>query len=182
MLPEHHRDEQTDERATEHIEAFLDGPDATPRRRVTDVKRVRHPIELDTRPDWTTALHREAARQARYGRPASVLLIALREHPHPSAVDRIARRLRDVIRAEARETDRAVRTGALTFRLLLPETGGRAARTFAERLDRGFRTSPDSQGEPADLCIEIATAARTGSLEEAVAEAETRLAAKTAPR
>lgn len=182
VLPEQHYDEQLDERATGHIEAFLEGPEHAPRRRATDVKRVRHPIELDTRPDWMAALHQEAARQARYGRPASVLLIALRERPHPSAVDRIARRLRDVIRAEARETDRAVRTGALTFRLLLPETGGRAARTFAERLERGFRTSPDNEAEPADLCIEIATAARTGSLEDAVAEAETRLATKTAPR
>ena len=34
VLPEHHHDEQVDDRAAERIEAFIEGPDATPRRRV----------------------------------------------------------------------------------------------------------------------------------------------------
>jgi hypothetical protein len=182
VLPEHHHDEQLDERATEHIEAFLDGPEANLRRRAEDVKRPRRPIELDTRPDWMAALRLEDARHVRYGRPVSVLLIELRQGAHGSAVDRIARRLGDVIRAEARETDRAVRTGALTFRVLLPETGGRAARSLAERLDRGFRAGADGLAGPVELCVEVATALRTGTLDEAIAEAESRLATRTAAR
>jgi GGDEF domain-containing protein len=180
VLPEHHHDEQLDERSTEHIEAFLEGPEATPRRRAEDLKRVRRPIELDTRPDWMAAVRLEGARHLRYGRPVSVLLIELRQAANGSAADGIARRLGEVIRAEARETDRALRTGALTFRVLLPETGGRAARALAERLDRGFRVGSDGPSGPAELCVEVATAPRGETLEDAITEAETRLGAKTA--
>jgi GGDEF domain-containing protein len=178
VLPEHHHDERVDERATEHIEAFLDGPDATTRRRPPIIERPRRPLELDTRPDWMAAFRHEGARHVRYGRPASVLLIELRGRPHRSAIDRVAGRVADVIRAEARETDRAVRVGGRSFRILLPETGGRAARTLAERLDRVFRGQP---AEAVELCIEIATAPRNGSLEDAVGEAEGRLAARSDP-
>jgi GGDEF domain-containing protein len=175
VLPEHHHDELGDERTAEHIEAFIDGPDAPPRRRTPTIERPRRPLELDTRPDWMAAFRHEGARHVRYGRPASVLLIELRGRPHSAAIDRLAGRVADVIRAEARETDRAVRVGGLSFRILLPETGGRAARTLAERLDRAFRGQPH---ESVELCIEVATAPRNGSLEEAVAEAEGRLAAR----
>ncbi len=82
-----------------------------------------------------------------------------------------------MIRAEVRETDRAVRVGASSFRLLLPETSARAARTLAERLDRGFTVGYPSAGEGVALCIEVATASRTGTLEDALADAERRLAA-----
>lgn len=182
VLPEHHHDEQVDERAAVHIEAFLDGPVTSPRRRPAAEKRVRRPLELDTRPDWTAALRQEGARHARYGRAASVLLIELHGHASGSVADRLARSLADVIRAGARETDRATRVGALSFRLLLPETGGRAARTLAERLDRAFLACPDGQTEGIDLSIEVATASRNGSLEDAFAEAEQRLAAAAAGR
>jgi GGDEF domain-containing protein len=175
VLPEHHQDE----RAAGHIEAFIDGA-ADPRRRTPAIDRPRHPLELDTRQDWTAALQHEGARHARYGRPASVLLIELRGQPPDQAVDRIARSLANVIRAEARETDRAVRIASLRFRLLLPETGGRAARTLADRLARAFSADPDGRSEGVDLHIEVATAARNGTLEDALMEAEARIAARTA--
>jgi GGDEF domain-containing protein len=74
-----------------------------------------------------------------------------------------------------------VRIGALSFRVLLPETGGRAARRFTERLDQAFRARPDGEADTdgIDLCVEIATAARAASLEDALAEAEVRLRART---
>jgi GGDEF domain-containing protein len=180
VLPEHHHDEVVDERATEHIEAFIDGPVAPPRRRPgADSDRVRRPIQLETRPDWIAALRYEAARHFRYGRPASVLVIEL-TGPSPSVeVDEAARAVADAIRAEARETDRAVRVGALSFRVLLPETGGRAARTLADRLDRAYRAGANGQGDTVDLCVEVATAPRNGALEEALAEAERRMAARS---
>jgi GGDEF domain-containing protein len=180
VLPEHHHDEQGDERAAERIEAFLDGRDAT-RRRSIGVVRERRPVELETRPDWTTAFRHEGARHARYGRSASVVLIDLTGPLVGEATDRVARRLADAIRSEARETDRAVRIGALSFRVLLPETGGRAARRFAERLDHAFRTRPDGEAgiDGIDLCVEIATPARAASLEDALADAEVRLRART---
>ena len=178
VLPEHHHDEQVDDRSAERIEAFIEGPDATPRRRTTTITRERRPLELDTRPDWTAAFRHEGARHARYGRSASVLLIDLGGSLEGAAVDQAAHRLADVIRHEARETDRAVRVGALSFRVLLPETGGRAARRLAERLDRAFRADTEGQDRVAgiQLCVEVATPARTASLEDALAEAEARLA------
>ena len=180
VLPDHHHDEQGDERSAERIEAFLDGRGAT-RSRPVAVERERRPVELETRPDWTRAFGHESARHARYGRSASVVLIDLSGPLAGDATDRVARCLADAIRSEARETDRAVRIGALSFRVLLPETGGSAARRFAERLGTTFRTRSAGEAgtERVDLCVEIATPARTASLEDALAEAETRLQARS---
>lgn len=137
------------------------------------------------------ALRYEGARHARYGRPASVVLLEVRGGAPGPDTDRVARTLADVIRAEARETDRATRVGASTFRLLLPETGARAARSLADRIADGFRigiaptpTDPPSAA-PTDglvLCIEVATASRTGTLEDALADAERRIVAGAAAR
>jgi GGDEF domain-containing protein len=179
VLPEHHHDEVEDDRTAEHIEAFLDGPVAPPRRIAAAEARVRRPIELDNRPDWMTAFRHEAARHARYGRPASVLLIELRG-PGPAGVnDRVAKVVGEAIRAEARETDRAVRIGARSFRILLPETGGRAAKTLVERLGRAVETRSNGLAPDIDLRMEVATASRTGTLEQALADGEARLVGAT---
>jgi GGDEF domain-containing protein len=178
VLPEHHHDERDDGRTAEHIEAFLVGPAARQRRAVVDA-RVRRPIELDTRPDWMTAFRHESARHARYGRPASVLIIELRGAP-AGAADRVALAVGDAIRAEARETDRAVRIDARSFRVLLPETGGRAARTLVERLGRAVAAGANGYADQVEVRIEVATASRTGTLEQAVIDGEARLA-ETAP-
>jgi hypothetical protein len=179
VLPERHHDERAGERTDEHIEAFLDGPVAITRRPPADRPiREPRPFELDTRPDWAAAVRREAARHARYGRPASILVIEVADCPTDVAVDRVAHGLADIIRSGARETDRAVRIATLSFRLLLPETGGRAARTAAERIEGAFRARWGGTASAPDLHIEIATAPRIGSLEEALAEAERRLETK----
>ena len=180
VLPEHHHDERSDQRTAGHIEAFIEGP--TPRPRPPRaVGRERRPLVLDTRQDWTTAFRHEAARHARYGRPASVLLLGLTGRPPEPAIERIARTIGDVIRSEARETDRAVRTGQLAFRLLLPETGGRAARSLAERLERAYLAIPDGRADGVALAVEVATAPRNGRLEDALTEAEARIATRSGP-
>jgi len=180
VLPEHHRDEQESDRADEHIEAFLAAPVTPRRRRHKAMGRVRRPVEIDTSADWTAALQREGARHARYGRPASVLLIELTGHPVGAADDGMARGVAEAIRAEARETDRAVRLGGRSFRLLLPETGDRQARTVADRIGRAFAAHQDAASPGADLTIDVATAARHAALEDVLAEAERRLAARMA--
>ena len=106
--------------------------------------------------------------------------MGLSGRPPEPAVERLARAIGDVIRAEARETDRAVRTGRLTFRLLLPETGGRAARSVAERLERAYLAAPDGRADGVALAVEVATAPRNGRLEDALAEAEVRFAGRSA--
>ena len=180
VLPEHHHDERGDQRAAGHIEAFLEGR-IPPPRPPRPAEREHRPLVLDTRQDWATAVRYEAARHARYGRPASILLLGLIGHPPEPAVERLARAIGDVIRAEARETDRAVRTGRLTFRLLLPETGGRAARSVAERLERAYLTAPDGRVQGVALAVEVATAPRNGRLEDALSEAEAQFAGRTGP-
>ena len=75
-----------------------------------------------------------------------------------------------------------MRGAALISRVILPDASGRAARRFAERLDNAFRTRSDGavSADGVDLCVEIATPARAASLEDALAEAEARLQARTA--
>ena len=87
-------------------------------------------------------------------------------------------RFTEVIRAEARDPDRAVRIGKTRFQLLLPETGSRAAHAAADRLQRAFTPT---QGGPSEfrpaLIIEVASPHRNESLEDAIAAAERRLRA-----
>ena len=189
LLPKDHHDEQAT--TTAGIEAFLGGPvvagrqprkASAPRLREVPAPRRTHPIQMDTRPDWMTALRREDTRQARYGRPTSILLIEVGGRPDESTLDGIARDVVDLIRAEARETDRAVRMGPASFRLLLSETGDAAARTLAERLQRGFRVTQEHRSHHAEMSIEIATVSRAGSLADALVDAERRMIARADER
>jgi GGDEF domain-containing protein len=167
-----------DERTAARIEAFLEGPSTPSGRRglaIDDRDRPRRPHELDTRPDWTTALVHESSRHARYGRPASVLLIELRGFDG-SSLERAAQTLADLIRAEVRETDRAVRMGPASFRMLLTETSARAARHVAARLERAFHDGRSDPPGPPKVRIEIAAPTRGESLDDAVIAAERRLA------
>lgn len=179
VMPEAEHDARTATR----IEAFIDGPPGLrQRRRGPYIERERRPVELDTRSDWLTAFRYEAARHARYGRPASVLLIELPGGQGDVAYDRMARQFTEVIRAEARDPDRAVRIGRSRFQLLLPETSSRAAHAAAERLKRAFMATDggSSAGRPA-LLIEIATPHRSESLEDALALAERRFQVVISP-
>jgi GGDEF domain-containing protein len=178
VLPDHHHDERASDRVDEHIEAFLEPPRPR-RRRPKAVDRPRRPVELDTRPDWLAAVRHESARHIRYGRPATVLLIEL-SGPEAEDVDRLARVVVAAIRAEARETDRAVRFTASSFRMLLPETGDRAARSVADRLDRAFLAVPEVQTLGGDLTIDVAVPTRFGTIEDALADAERRAAVRAA--
>ncbi len=167
-----------DERTAARIVAFLDGPGGARERSATGRSpsdRPRLPRELDTRQDWTAAFHHEAARHARYGRPASVLLLELVRRPNGRAADTVAGALADLIRHEARETDRAVRMGPSSFRMLLPETSGRAARHVGARLERDFDSAFADVPERPGLRVEVAAPSRGGSLEDALADAERRL-------
>jgi hypothetical protein len=136
VLPTDHHDE----RVGEVIEAFLDGPPARARRlprpairRKGALRAIRRPVALDTRPDWDAALRHEDARLARYGRPASVLVIRLRT-ALPGDEDRYAGRVGEIVRELARETDRVTRAGADRFHVLLPETLEAEADALAARI------------------------------------------------
>jgi diguanylate cyclase with GGDEF domain len=168
-LPDHHHEEAAGER----IEAFLDGP---PTRRRRSRPHRRRPLDLETRIDWTAALQREAARQARYGRPTAVLVIDLIVGPGPGDPDRSARQLVEVLGREARETDRAVRTSQRRFMILLPETTQDDAAHLGNRIERGYRSLAEETRIPAQLRIEIAVLRRGADPDDAIADADRRLA------
>jgi hypothetical protein len=133
-------DDQHDDRVGEVIEAFLDGPPPKARQRARPTPRParlrptnQRPVPMDTRPDWDIALRHEDARMARYGRPASVVVISLRLAAAAST-DRLAARVGAIIRAHARETDRVTRAAADRFHVLLPETEVVEAQTLLERV------------------------------------------------
>jgi hypothetical protein len=136
VLPANHHDE----RVGEVIEAFLDGPPEVSGRARTQalprpdkLRAVRKPIPLDTRNDWETALRHEDARRARYGRPASILVVRIRP-PIAGSVDRHAARVGAIVRELARETDRVTRAAPDRFHVLLPETEGADAGVVGERV------------------------------------------------
>jgi hypothetical protein len=151
-----------DERVGEVIEAFLDGPPerARPRTRALPrrdkLRAFRKSIPLDTRNDWETALRLEDARLARYGRPASVLVIRLCV-PVPGTEDRYAGRIARIVRELARETDRVTRAAPDRFHVLLPETGEPEAELVGERVREAY-ASQEQQRPRIDLEIRIAAA------------------------
>jgi GGDEF domain-containing protein len=174
VLPDTHHDERTAER----IVAFLDGPAPAAGRNgaAATTGGSRPANELDTRADWTAAFRHEASRHARYGRPASVLLLEIGRTPDTRSSDAVAHELADLIRTQARASDRAVRLGPSSFRLLMPETNGRAARTLGDRLENAFRAAGAGSNHRPGLRYGVAAPTRGGSLEDALVEAERRLA------
>jgi GGDEF domain-containing protein len=136
VLPDDHHDE----RASERIEAFLEGPPqvrrARPRRHRSDgVARPRRTVAMDTRADWNTALRHEDARIARYGRPAAVVVVDVAVAA-AGRLDRVAEEVGQAIRRLARETDRVARMSPRRFHVLLPETTGPEAAALGRRIRR----------------------------------------------
>jgi hypothetical protein len=179
VLPDDHH--ALDDRVSEHIEAFLEGPPRTRRSKAKqhrpDLRRPRRVIPLDTRADWNVALRNEEARMLRYGRPVAVLIVEIKP-VSPRQLDRIAQLVGTIVRREARETDRIARMGPGRFHVLLPETHEPEAMALGERIQRA--------------CAEVAATRATGgatvrtaaagpiagqTLVDAVRVAEARLAA-----
>lgn len=180
-LPPDHHEELENERTTERIEAFIDGPTRTRRNRRRPVRpdgvqRPRPVVPLDTRTDWERALRHEDARVARYGRPASVLIVDIAISPS-GAEDRYAGRMGAAIRAHVRETDRVARVGAMRFHVLLPETDEAEAAMLADRIRAACR---DVVAGPPGFEVDVRTSAASptggGTLGEAVLRAGDRLA------
>ena len=174
-------DHQGDDGAEQSIEAFLEGPRRARRTRgrhlrTDPLQRPRKRIPLDTRTDWETALRLEDARLARYGRPASVLIVSL-EVPDPDTADRYAPRVGDAIRSHARETDRVARVGPARFHVLLPETLEAEAVALGDRVRTACAGLIGGPSDGAALVRAVAASpARGGTLADALRRASLRLA------
>lgn len=175
VLPDDQHDARTDAR----IEAFLHGTSRsrTGRTGASATSDLARPSrELDTRADWTAAFRHEASRHARYGRPASVLLLEIGRTPDSRSADAVAHELADLIKSGARASDRAVRTGPSSFRLLMPETTLGGARQVGARLETAFRAAGGASNHRPGLRFDVAAPKRDGTLEDALVEAERRVA------
>jgi GGDEF domain-containing protein len=190
VLPDH-----ADERTNEAIEEFIAG---TPRRRahrripVSPAPTPQPPRParadpwsgLDSRVDWEDALRREEARVARYGRPATVVVldVALSVRPLGSAGSavrsRVARSVASVLLDEARDSDRLARVGESRFHVLLPETTEREAGRYLDRVQVALREALGSIEATANLRAGVA-GARSG---DGLAGAVNRAAAGMATR
>jgi diguanylate cyclase (GGDEF)-like protein len=190
VLPDH-----ADERTNESIEEFIAG---TPRRRAhrripvspAPTQQPPRPARsdpwsgLDSRVDWEDALRREEARVARYGRPATVVVldVALAVRPQGSAGSavrsRIARSVASVLLEEARDSDRLARVGESRFHVLLPETTEREAGRYLDRVHATLRRTLDSLEAVADLRAGVAGARSGDGLAGAVSRAAAAMAAR----
>jgi hypothetical protein len=183
-----------DHRVTEKIEEFLSGPQSRQR---TGVRRTapasaRSGPSLDTRTDFVAAVHREAARSDRYGRPATIVAVefaiqaptpigtaspeSLRAARHDE-VDRLAGPIGYTLRREARDSDRIARVAPNRFHVLLPETTEADSRGYVERARRACEVWFAGAAIPVRLRIEAASTGRGRSLIEALADVEERLSA-----
>jgi GGDEF domain-containing protein len=105
-----------------------------------------------------------------------VLLLEIGRTPDSRSADVVAHELADLIRVDARASDRAVRTGPTSFRLLMPETSVGGARVVGARLESAFRDAGGTANDRPGLRFDVATPKRGGSLEDALIEAERRVA------
>jgi PleD family two-component response regulator len=170
-----------DSRTSERIEAFLEGPPKPGRKRGrTGSRRPHRPIVLLTEPAWHAALAREAVRVARYGRPATVMIVDVGANPAPegtaaSGAD-LVESVADAIRHEARETDHVTRASATRFLLLLPETGASDADHLADRLRGACRDRLNGSSGMLRLRVASTTPGQGTPLADALEDAERQLA------
>jgi hypothetical protein len=170
-LPDHHHEEHP----AGAIEAFLDGPTARRRSHGRGHRADRHrPIQLQPAADWAAILGREAARQARYGRPTTILLLEIAAATGEGGAD-ARKRLLDVLGREARETDRAAAHGPGRYLLLLPETGELEAGHVADRVERGYRGRTHDPALERGIRVEIAVVRRGADPLGAIDDADRRL-------
>ena len=105
---------------------------------------------IDDAVTWTRLTDGEAARIARYSRPATIVLVELDGLDRlvatlgAAAGDRVLAATAATIRSEARTTDTVARLGPHRFGVLLPETDEIAAINYTERVraicDRWLQT------------------------------------------
>jgi GGDEF domain-containing protein len=105
-----------------------------------------------------------------------VLLLEIGRTPDSRSADAVAHELADLIKTGARASDRAVRTGPSSFRLLMPETNLGEARQVGTRLEGAFRAAGGSANHRPGLHFDVAAPKRDGTLEDALVEAERRVA------
>jgi diguanylate cyclase (GGDEF)-like protein len=124
--------------------------------------------------DWNRLVADEDVRHARYGRPATVVLIELDGVDRLTgalgqlAADRVILAVTDTIRRHARKADHLARLGPSRFGILLPETDEVAAINFVERV----RLATDLWLEAGAISLRLAIGWASPVADASVASAE----------
>jgi GGDEF domain-containing protein len=166
-----------DERTGQSIEAFLHGRRAKTAGAV-QVHPSPDPVALRSMPgrqEWNAAIEREAARAARYERPAAVAVLELRPLRPTSASDswlRIhAAPLGQVLLRGSRASDVVARISTARFHVLLPETTAEGAGQFVERIVGECQDRLREQGAPLRVTAGVAASSPDVPLRDAVSQA-----------
>ena len=105
-----------------------------------------------------------------------MLLLEIGRTPDTRSADAVAHELADLIRSDARASDRAVRMGPSSFRLLMPETTAQGARLVGMRLEQAFKAAGNGSNHRPGLRFDVAAPVRGNTLVDALADAERRVA------
>jgi diguanylate cyclase (GGDEF)-like protein len=136
---------------------------------------------LDLAAAWAKWLAEEAARFARYGRPATIMLVELggldrlTERLGPEAADRLIPPLATTMRRQARAADKLARLGRARFGALLTETDEIRAINYIERVRSACDIWLESGAVALRLSIGWAEITANQPVELAVQTAERRL-------
>jgi diguanylate cyclase (GGDEF)-like protein len=136
---------------------------------------------LPTGVAWEEVLRQEDARLARYGRPATVLVVELDRLESLAArlgqenADRLIPPVARALRRQARAADQVMRTGHARFNVLLPETDEIQAINYAERVRDACDAWLDAAAVSVRLAMGWASASAGASLRDASAVAERRM-------
>ena len=134
--------------------------------------------------DWNRVIADEDARNHRYGRPATVVILELDGLERltgalgPQAGDRVVPALADALSRNARGADHLARLGPARFGILLPETTEIEAVNYVERVRLACDLWLESGAIALRLAIGWASPAPGTDLSAAVTTAESRMYAE----
>ena len=134
--------------------------------------------------EWNRIVADEDARNHRYGRPATVVIVELDGLERLAAAlgslagDRVLPALADALSRNARGADHLARLGPARFGILLPETGEVEAVNYVERVRQACDLWLESGAIALRLAIGWASPAPDSSLSDAVVLAQNRMYAE----
>jgi diguanylate cyclase (GGDEF)-like protein len=134
--------------------------------------------------EWNRIVADEDARNHRYGRPATVVIVELDGLDRlvaalgPQAGDRVLPALADALGRNARGADHLARLGPARFGILLPETGEVEAVNYVERVRQACDLWLESGAIALRLAIGWASPAPDANLSDAVVLAQNRMYAE----
>ncbi len=167
----------------EYVNASLDEPDDTAPDPAVRPPFVDPATGLETEPVWNDALEHEDTRRARYGHPATVMVMELvgfellGERLGSDVADRLIVPIATTLQRNSRAADRIARVGHTRFQVLMPETDEISAINYVERVRDATDMWLEAGAVAVRTAIGWASPPNGGSLAEAARLADERMQA-----